>query len=210
LLLKGKISKNILDNVIRAIGLCVCVIGISGALKGDFMLLVVSLAAGTFTGELLNIDGLLNRLGQWLQKKFNRENNNTFAGGFVAATLLFCVGAMSIIGSIDGGLRNDYSVIFTKSILDAVSAMIFASLFGYSVLFSAAVVLVYQGSIEFFASHLQSILTDALVTQITAAGSIMILAIGVNMVLKKSGIKVANMLPGLFVAVGYYFLFLSA
>lgn len=206
LLFKGKLSAKISENITRAIGLCVCIIGISGALEGDFMLLVISLALGALTGELLNIDGSLKKLGVWLQKKLSRNNENSdFAEGFVAAVLLFCVGAMAIVGSIDSGLRNDRSIILTKSILDGVSAMVFASSFGFGVLFSAIVVLVYQGSIEFFAGHLQSILTDGLIAQISAAGSIMILGIGLNMSLN-AGIKVANLLPGLLFAAGYYYL----
>jgi uncharacterized membrane protein YqgA involved in biofilm formation len=209
LLLKGKIPATFAENLARVIGLCVCIIGISGALKGDMMLLVVSLALGTFTGELLHIEDGLNRLGMWMQKALSRSDANShFAEGFVAATLLFCVGAMAVIGSIDSGLKGDRSVIFTKSILDGVSSMVLASSFGLGVLFSTAVILVYQGSIELFAGYLQNVLTDALMTQISAAGSVMILGIGLNMVLNAK-IRVANLLPGLLFAAGYYYLFLA-
>ena len=205
---KGKLSQKFSENITRAIGLCICVIGVSGALKGDFMLLVISLTLGALIGEILDIDGALNKLGLWLQKKISKGNDNSdFAQGFVTATLFVCVGAMAVIGSIDSGLRNDRSIIFTKSILDAVSVMVFASSFGFGVLFSAAAVLVYQGALEFFAGNLQNVLTEALVTQISAAGSIMILGIGLNMTLK-AGIKVANLLPGLVVAAGYFYLFM--
>lgn len=223
LLFKGRLSRKISDNITRALGLCVCIIGISGAIHGDLMLLAVSLALGTLSGELLRIDDGLNNLGLWLQKKLSRGDknsvdsynnsnsansaNNSFAEGFVAATLLFCVGAMAIIGSVESGIRGDRSIIFTKSIIDGVSAAIFASSFGGGVLFSAFAVLIYQGSIEFFAGYLQNILTDGLITQISAAGSIMILGIGLNMALNAK-IKVANFLPGLLFATGYYYLFL--
>jgi len=207
LLLKGRIPGKFAENIARAIGLCVCIIGISGAIKGDFMLLVVSLALGAFTGELLRIEDGLNKLGLWLQKTLSRQDeNSTFAEGFVAATLLFCVGAMSIIGSIESGLGNDRSIIFTKSILDGVSAMVLASSFGLGVLFSAVVILIYQGSIELFAGYVQNVLSDALITQCSAAGGVMILGIGLNMVLHAK-IKVANLLPGLLFAAGYYYLF---
>jgi uncharacterized membrane protein YqgA involved in biofilm formation len=209
LLLKGRIPAAFAENLTRVIGLCVCIIGISGAIKGDMMLLVVSLALGTFTGELLHIEDGLNRLGQWMQKTLSRnDENSNFAEGFVAATLLFCVGAMAVIGAVNSGLKGDRSIIFTKSILDGVSSMVLASSFGLGVLFSAAVILVYQGSIEFFAGYLQNILTDALITQISAAGSVMILGIGLNMVLNAK-IKAANLLPGLLFAAGYYYLFLA-
>lgn len=209
LLLKGRIPEIISENITRAIGLCVCVIGVSGAIKGDPMLLVVSLALGSLTGELLRIEDGLNRLGTLLQKKLVREGGDSaFAEGFVAATLLFCVGAMAVVGSIESGLNNDRSVIMTKSILDGVSAMVLASSFGYGVLFSAAAILVYQGGIEFFAGYLQAVLTEALVTQISATGSVMILGIGFNMVLGAK-LKVANLLPGLLFAAGYYYAFVN-
>ena len=209
LLFRGKIPAKLSEGITRALGLCVCVIGVSGAMKGDFMLLVASLALGALTGELLNIDGGLNRLGRWLQGRLSlKDKNSTFAEGFVTSTLLFCVGAMTIVGSIDSGLRNDYSVIFTKSILDGFSAMVFASMLGYGVLFSTVIILLYQGSLEIFAGFMQNILTTELVTQISAAGSIMILGIGLNMVLDAK-IRVANLLPGLLCAAAYYCLFLS-
>ena len=215
LIFKGRIKQTASENITRVLGLCVCIIGISGALKGDILLLVVSLALGTFTGEFLDIDGRLNNLGLWLQKKLSRNNKNNkngessdnlFAEGFVAATLLFCVGAMAVVGSIESGLRGDRSIILTKSIIDGVSAAIFASTFGFGVLFSAFTVFIYQGSIEFFAGYLQNILTDGLITQISAAGSVMILAIGLNMSVSAK-IKAANLLPGLLFAAGYYYLF---
>jgi hypothetical protein len=208
-LFKGRISQKISENIIRALGLCVCVIGISGTLGGDIMLIAVSLALGAFTGELLDIDSALNNLGAWMQKKLGRaDKNSTFTEGFVAATLLYCVGAMAIVGSIDSGLRGDQSVIFTKSILDGVSSIFFASSLGVGVMFSALPVLLYQGSIEFFAGFLQNVLTTELVTQISAVGSVMILGIGLNMTLGAK-IKVANLLPGFLFAVGYFYIFLQ-
>ena len=207
LLFKGRLPQNISENITRVLGLCVCIIGISGALDGDLMLLVISLALGALTGGFLEIDGRLNRLGLWLQKRFSKSGaNSDFADGFITATLLFCVGAMAVIGSIDSGLRNDRSIIITKSIIDGASAMIFASSFGFGVLFSAGAVLIYQGLIEFFAGYLQNILTDGLITQISAAGSVMILAVGLNMSMNAK-IKAANLLPGLLFAAGYYYLF---
>ena len=207
LLFSGRISDRISSGITRALGLCVCIIGISGALQGDLMLVVVSLAMGTLLGELIDIDKKLNTLGQFMQNKFtSKDSKSKFSEGFVTTTLLFCVGAMAVVGSIESGLRNDYSTIFTKSIIDAVSAMIFASFLGFGVLFSAFMVLIYQGLIEFFAGYLQNILTLSLITQISAVGGVMIFAIGINLVLDAK-IKVANLLPGLLFAVGYYYLF---
>jgi len=173
------------------------------------MLLVVSLMLGALAGEFIDIDAKLNALGVFLQKKLTREDSgSTFAEGFVTATLLFCVGAMAVVGSIESGLQNDHSIIITKSIIDATAAMVFASYLGFGVLFSAFTVFIYQGIIEFFASFLQGVLTAGLVAQISAVGGLMIMALGFNMTLGAK-IKVANLLPGLVVAVGYYFLVLG-
>ena len=209
LLLKGRVPEKFAKNIIRAIALCVCIIGIAGAVKGDFMLLVVSLALGTLIGELFRIEDGLNEFGRWLQKNLSgKDENSAFSEGFIAATLLFCVGAMAIVGSIESGLGNNRDIIFTKSILDGVIAMALASTLGLGVLFSAAAVLVYQGGIEFFAGYLQNVLTDALVTQVSAVGGVMILGIGLNTLLNAK-IRVANLLPGFLVAAGYYYLFIA-
>jgi len=207
-LLKNRVSPQLAQGVMRALGLCVCVIGIQGALGGDIMLMAISIALGALTGELLHMDSRLNRFGLFLQNKFGKSGTeSTFAQGFVSATLLFCVGAMAIVGSIDSGLRGDHSIVMTKSILDAFAAAVLASTFGAGVLFSAAAVLLYQGSIEFFAAFLQDVFTYTLITQISAVGGVMILAIGINMIFGEK-IKTANLLPGFVFAVGYYFVFI--
>ena len=209
LLLRGRISSHCADNVIRVIGLCSCVIGVAIAIKGDPILLVVSLVLGVFLGELLCIEDGLNNLGLWMQKKLSRkEGKSSFAEGFVTATLLFCVGAMAVVGSIESGLGNDRSIIFTKSILDGITSVVLASTLGLGVLFAAIPVLFYQGSIELFAGALQNVLTEALVAQISAVGGVMILGIGFNLALNAK-IKIANLLPGFLVAVGYYYLFMA-
>ena len=209
LLLKGKIPKTISGSITRVLGLCVCIIGISSAVNGDMMLLVVSLLLGAITGEVIDIDERMNNLGLYLQSKLSpKDSESRFAEGFVTASLLFCVGAMAVVGSIESGLTGDYSTIATKSILDSVASMVFASYLGFGVLFSAVSVLIYQGSIELFAGHLADVLTPSLVTQISATGGVMIFALGFNMTLNAK-IKVANLLPGLLVAAGYYFLILT-
>ncbi|MDR2655566.1 MAG: DUF554 domain-containing protein [Oscillospiraceae bacterium] len=208
LLLRGRLSEALTANLTKAIGLCVCIIGVSGALKGDAMLLVLSLSLGAFTGELINIDKRLNNFGLWLQKKFSRGRRSNIAEGFTSATLLFCVGAMAVVGSIDSGLRGDNSILFAKSLIDGISAMVMSSALGAGVLFSAAAVFVYQGLIVLFSGFLQSVLVDALIVQISAAGSVMILGIGLNMALSAK-IKAANLLPGLLFAAMYHYLFLN-
>ncbi|MCL2236520.1 MAG: DUF554 domain-containing protein [Defluviitaleaceae bacterium] len=209
LVLKGRINERISQTAMKALGLCVCIVGISSAIGGDILLMVVALALGSIGGELVNIDALLNRLGVRLQDKLGKKDEkSTFAQGFVAATLLFCVGAMAVVGSLNSGLLGDHSVIITKSIIDAVAAMALASTLGFGVLFSAVAVFLYQGFIEFFAGHLQPFLTDGLIAQISAVGGVMILGIGVNVALN-AGIRVANLLPGFVFAVLYYIVILG-
>ena len=209
LLLRGRITDRYSQGLLRVLGLCVCIIGITSAIGGDIMLLVVALALGTFCGEFLGMDSGLNRLGLWVQGKLRQDGEgSTFAQGFVTTSLLFCVGAMAIVGSIDSGLRDDQSIIITKSIIDAVAAMMFASSLGVGVLFSALAVFVYQGAIELFAGFFQDVFTDTLITQISAAGGVMILGLGANMALDmQNKIKIVNLLPGLVFAVAYYYIF---
>ena len=208
LLLKNRVSEKSSQSVMRALGLCVCVIGIQGALNGDFMLMAISLGLGTFLGEMLHIDCLLNKFGIFLQNKISKDGKDTtFGQGFVSATLLFCVGAMAIVGSIDSGLRGDYSTVIVKSILDAFASMVLASTLGAGVLFSALSVFFYQGSIELFASFLQDALTEEIITQISAVGGLMILGIGINLILGEK-IKIANLLPGFIFAILYFAFFM--
>jgi len=171
--------------------------------------MVVAMLLGALTGEFIDIDARLNTLGLFLQKKIApSDSKSQFAEGFVTATLLFCVGAMAVVGSIESGLRGDYNIIVTKSIIDAVAAMVFASYLGFGVIFSALSVFIYQGVIEFFAGFLQDVLTTSLIDQVSAVGGLMILALGINMTVGPK-IKVANLLPGLVFTVGYYFFMLD-
>ena len=206
LLLKGKASDGVSQGILKALGICIVIIGIRGALGGDVMLIVVSIALGALAGELAGIDGHLQTFGLWIQSKFSKDNEkSTFAEGFVTASLLFCVGAMAVVGSIDSGLRGDHSVVITKSIIDAITSVILASTLGAGVLLSAFMVFMYQGTIEFFAGNLQHVLTASLITEISAVGGVMILGLGANMALDAK-IKVANLLPAFVFAVLYYFI----
>ena len=213
LLLKGRWPGSFAQGIMRALGLCVCIIGISGALGGDIMLMIIALALGTLSGELIGIDAALNKLGMWVQSRMSRgekDGGDSFAQGFVAATLLFCVGAMAVVGSIDSGLRGDQSIIISKSIIDGVASIALASTLGAGVLLSGFMVLIYQGTIEFFAGYLQDVFTPGLVAQISAVGGLMILGIGANMALNlEPKIKVANLLPGFVFAVVYYYIFMA-
>ena len=204
LLVRGRLSDTFSAGVMRALGLCIIIIGLYNGLGGDMMLLVTSIAVGTLAGEVIGIDEHLNNFGKWVQEKLKRPGEkSTFAQGFVTASLLFCVGAMAIVGSIDSGLRGDTSIIITKSIIDGITSVFLASTLGVGVLLSAFMVLVYQGIIEFFAAGLQDVLTYGMITQISAVGGVMIVGLGANMALDGK-IKVANLLPSFVVAVLYY------
>ena len=204
LAVRGRLNDKFSEGVMRALGLCVIVIGLYNGLTGDMMLLVTSLAIGTLAGEIMRLDDHLNNFGKWVQEKLKKPGeNSTFAQGFVTASLLYCIGAMAIIGSIESGLRDDQSIIITKSILDGIASVFLASALGAGVLFSALMVLIYQGIIELFAASLQDALTYGMITQISAVGGVMILGLGVNMAFG-GNIKVANLLPSLIVAVLYY------
>lgn len=199
LLLKKGIPERISKAVMMVIGLCSVYIGISGALEGsNTIVLIVSMVLGTVVGTLLNIDGAINRMGEYVEKKMKHsDGKNSVAQGFMTASLLFCVGAMTVVGSIDAGLTGDNKLLFTKSVLDMISACMLASTLGIGVLLSAVFVLVYQGGIVLLADMLQNVLTDvALIAEITCAGSIMIIGLGLN-ILGITKIKVADQLPAI-------------
>jgi len=211
LLLKGKFSEKTAQAMTKAIGLCVCIMGISGAMENipgakETILMVISLALGALVGECLKLDNGLARLGQALQNRVGKQGGSNIAEGFVASTLLFCVGAMSIVGAIEGGLRDNHGILYTKAILDGISSIVLASTLGIGVLISSLAVLAYQGAIVLFSSVLQTVLVDELVALISAVGSVMILGLGLNMALN-ANIKVANLLPSLLIAVAGYYLF---
>lgn len=208
LLLKKGIPERVSQAVMTAIGLCTVYIGIDGALEGgNTIVLIVSMALGTVAGTLIDIDGKIEKLGTFIEKKASKKESGklNIAQGFMTASLLFCVGAMTIVGSLNAGLNGDNKLLFTKSVLDLISSCMLASTLGIGVLFAALFVLVYQGGLVLLAGLLQNVLTDAaLVAEITCAGSVMIIGLGLN-ILGVTKLKVANYLPALlFVPLIYY------
>lgn len=202
LLLKKGISDRIHHAVMTALGLCTVYIGISGALDGqNVLVLVSSMVLGTVVGSLLDIDGKLLRFGQAIELCVRRPGNGgaSVVNGFVTATLLFCVGAMTVVGSLQAGLSGDYEMLFTKSMLDFVSAMMLSAALGVGVLLSAGSIFLIQGAIALLAQVLQPLLSDWAVAEIGCAGSVMIIAIGLNMI-GLTKIKVANFTPALLIA----------
>lgn len=200
LFLKGGIPERISSTVMNGISLCILYIGISGAFKVDNMLIVIiSMSIGAVIGECFNLDEKLKKLGDWLEKKF-KNNKNKISEGFVSASLIYCVGAMAIVGSLESGLRGNHEILFSKSILDGISAIIFSSTLGIGVMFSAVSVLVYQGLITLCASFISPVLSEAVIANMTACGSLIIIGLGLN-VLGVTKIKVANLLPAVFLPI---------
>lgn len=204
-------SHSMKDTVMKAIGLAVLVLGFTMALEGtEFLILIFSLALGGIIGERINIEGKLNELGSWIERKMKKNNDGKIAEGFVAATLLFVVGAMAIIGALDSGFRQDHSVLLTKSVLDGFSSIVFAATLGIGVMFSAIPVVLYQGlialSATFIIQWLPEELLDVMISEITAVGGIMIIGIGLNL-LGLPKIRIANLLPAIVIAVAFVLIY---
>ena len=200
-LFKKGIPEKITNAVMTAVGLCVVYIGIDGALKGDnTLVLIISMLIGTVIGSLIDIDDKINRLGKWVEKKFNKGKKKvSIAEGFVTATLLFCVGSMTVVGSLNAGLLGDNRMLYTKAILDLVSGTVIATSCGIGVVFSAVSVFVIQGGIVLLAEQLNGILTTQAINEMTCVGSVIIIALGFNLV-GISKFKVANFMPAIFLA----------
>ena len=200
LLCRKGIPEKIEKAVMTAIALCTLYIGIDGALAGENVLvLIFSMVLGTALGALLDLDGGITRLGNFVERRFRREEGVSVAEGFITASLLFCVGAMTIVGSLNAGLRGDNSMLFTKSLLDLCSSMMLAASLGVGVLCSAAFVFLFQGALVLLSQVLAPLLSEAAIAEITCAGSLMIVALGLNL-LGLSKIKVANLLPAMLFA----------
>ena len=218
---KGKAQGRIGDAALTAIGLCTLLIGITGAIKGavngqimsanpgvtysgisgeNTLVIIISMVIGVIIGELIDIDKWVNRLGEKIQKPFKDKKNN-IADGFVTASLIVCVGAMSIVGALESGINGNHTIQITKGVLDVFSTFILASTMGIGVMFSAAFVLVYQGSISLLAGWIAPFLTNDVITCMTAVGSLLIIALGLNILgIKK--LKIMNFIPAMFLPIG--------
>ncbi|NLT47989.1 MAG: DUF554 domain-containing protein [Clostridiales bacterium] len=202
LLFKKSISRRFTDAIMLGIGLCTIYIGISGTLEGEnTLILILSIVLGAVIGTGLDIDKRINDLGDWIGRRFKKAEGDSVsvAEGFVTASLLFCIGAMTIVGSLNAGLTGDNEMLFTKSLLDLISSAILSVSLGIGVMFAAAFVFAFQGSIVLLAQSLQPILTDSAIGEITCAGSLLIVALGLNLI-GVTKIKVANYLPAIVVA----------
>lgn len=202
LIFKRGIPEKYADVIMKGIALCTIYIGITGAMKGDNVLvLILSIVIGGALGTLIDIDKGVNSLGAFVESKSKKSKDGatSIAQGFVTASLLFCVGAMAVVGSLNAGINGDYEMLFTKSVMDFVSAAVLAVSLGIGVIFSAGFLLVFQGSIVILAQFLEPFLVDAAVAEMTSAGSLIIMALGLN-ILGVTNLKVANYLPALVIA----------
>lgn len=207
LLFKKAIPEKVTGGVMTAIALCTVYIGVDGMLNGaNILLIIIAMVLGAIVGFLLNIDGGIETLGKLVERRFSKSETGAVARGFVTASLLFCIGAMTVVGSLNAGISGDNTLLFTKSLLDLISSVMLTVSLGVGVLCSAAFVLVFQGALVLLAQVLQPVLTDGAVAAMTCAGSLMILALGLNL-LGITKIKVANYLPALIFAPLLWWLF---
>lgn len=208
LLFKKALPARIASAVMTAIGVCTVFIGVSGALAGtNILITIAAMVLGVITGTLLDIDGNLNRLGKWVEKKVSgtsgQEGKSTVAQGFVTACLLFCVGAMTVVGCLNAGLSGDNDMLYTKSLLDFISSMMLSASLGIGVMLASVFVLVFQGLLVLLAGFLAPFLTEFAIAEMSCAGSLMILLIGFNLLGIKGehgSFKAADFLPALIYA----------
>ena len=215
----GKFLKESLQNaLIKSTGICVMFIGLSGALEkimsvqndgtlssSGTLMMIGSFALGTLIGELINIDGKIERFGEWLKQKSGNKKDNLFVDGFVSASITVCVGAMTVVGSIQDGIFGDYSILLIKSLLDFIIIIVMTSSMGKGCVFSAIPVIILQGGFTLAAKFIQPYMTQAALHNLSLTGSILIFCVGLNL-LRKNSVKVANMLPTIVIAVIWAFI----
>lgn len=194
---KKSIGTTLADAMMIGVGLCTMLIGIQGAIKGQNVLIIIlSMALGALIGTLLDLDGKITRLGDFVERKTKNRFGNV-SQGFVSASLLFCVGAMAVTGPLESGLTGNHSTQYAKSVLDGIMAVVFTTSMGFGVMLSSIFVLVYQGTITLLAQWIQPLLSDAVITEMTSVGSLLIIGIALNL-LGVTKIKLMNYIPAIF------------
>jgi len=217
LIFGNRLSENMQSSMTGACGISVLFIGICGAMKGMMTLsdsgfgtqhelfVVVSIALGAFIGELIDIEGKFEAFGEWLKKKTGNAKDKTFVDAFVSASFTVCIGAMTIVGSLNDGLYGDYTILATKAVLDFIIVIVMTCSIGKGAMFSAIPVFAVQGIITLLAKLIKPIMTTAALADLSMVGSILIFCVGVNLVWGKK-IRVANLLPAIIFAVAFSFL----
>ena len=205
------------DALSKACGICVLFIGIGGALEGMLtvseggivsgggLLIIGSLAAGALTGELLNIEGGIEKFGTWLRDKTGNGTDGRFVDGFVTASLTVCIGAMAIVGAIEDGLTGDCSILATKAVLDLIIILVMTGSMGKGCIFSAIPVGLLQGGVTALAVLMKPVMTEAALGNLSMVGNILIFCVGINLIWEKK-IRVANLLPAILLAAAAAFL----
>lgn len=203
LLFKKGLPERITNVLMTGMAFCVLYIGITGLFEkgANILVIIVCFAVGTVIGELLNLDKQVNRLGAFVQKKFAKSHEKSnIAEGFVTATLLFCVGAMTVVGSIDSGINGDNATLYSKSVIDCVAAIALTSSMGIGVIFASLSTLVIEGGLTLLANVVSPVLNDYIIAQMSVIGSLLIIALALNM-LKITKIKVMNFVPAIILPV---------
>ncbi len=197
--LQVAISDQVNQRIMEAIGLSIMVMGMAGAIAGDTLVLILSMVIGATIGESLDVDGRIHRGMDKLQSKFKshpRLQDGDFTEAFISATMLFCVGSMVIVGSLESGLTGDNSTLYTKSLLDGITAFLLASSLGSGVIFGAIPVLVIEGGITILASFIAPFLSPAVVTEIVSVGSVLLFGLGLNLT-GLADLKIMNFVPAI-------------
>ena len=205
LLLGSHFPNKMRETVVSALGLFSTAVGLQMTFASKNVLIVLgAILIGGIIGEMIGIDEGLKKIGEWLEERTGNKgaegNKGNFVRGFVMASLLFCVGPMTILGSIQDGLNGDYKLLAIKSVMDGFAALAFTSSLGVGVMFSTLTIAIYQGGLTLLAGYAKAILTDAMIAEMTATGGIMIMGIGVGSLLELKPIRVGNFLPALIVA----------
>lgn len=202
--LRGGIPEKYKDTIGYALALCVLTIGIQGAIQTEnMMLMIISAVVGSLIGEALRLEARLDSLGAWVQRRLAKDDDG-FSQGFISATLLYCVGSMAVVGSIEAGLQNKPDTLLAKAVLDGVSALILSSSMGMGVALSALPLLTYQGAIALLAMLLGNFLPAEAIAEVSATGSLLIIGLGFNMLgFSKARIRVGNMLPAILIPAVY-------
>lgn len=199
ILLHKRLKEEHTKTVVACMGICTMVIGMTGAIAtSNILIVILCLVAGTVIGQLLKLERRMDGAGDWLKARVAKKSGSRFTEGFVTASLLFCVGSMSIMGSFDAGLRGNYDIIFAKSVMDGIMSVTFAATMGIGVAFAAVTVIIYQGALTLLAGVMEPVLTQSVITEMSAVGGVMLIATGMNIIgLTKERIQVGNMLPAL-------------
>lgn len=202
IVLRRGIAERYKDTIMQGLGLAVGLIGLNMAVKtANELVVILSLVIGGIIGEALDIDSFLNRIGQRLNQLVN-SGEGDFVKAFVSTSLIYCVGAMAIMGALQSGLTGEHKILFAKATIDGISSVIFASTMGLGVLFSALSVFIYQGIITLLAGGIKGLLTDAVIREMTATGGLLIIGVA-SSILGIKQFKVANLLPAIFVAIAF-------